>query len=670
MITFLEKRPKSLLRRFVNQVLLLLLGVTLMAPSPIHAGQILDAQITPLPGGGLQLTWPTCLRHCYRMEASPDLTNWLDCGLNVKGTGGPVSYGVSNTADEFFYRVRDLFMTLPSPDQQLCLIDGVCFAFTVDGLPPTLDKIRIFQRPYAASGPPAAWALIGCVQGFEVRRGVKYAAGSTVWLPTAQGTYEVKAEAVTDDGTILAAEQRRLFVIPNVLPTVTITGLLSNPLDPDQMERFNTTTSFGAPVRRVEFFDNGVSMGVDVGAPFGDIMDGGFEYPLLKGSPAGRHEFTAVAYDARGQAGPASAPFVVYKTTGNSRPVISTVPSGELSVIQGQSVNIPFTVSDPDGPNMVRTVWVYTADSYIGPKASVNIPSVGTVPSSVTLPTSASPTNVNYYPPGPHLFRLQAEDDTHLSYFKYVRVNITSAAGPGTNPATLAPALADPASVTLTNPVFTGPWGSSRQFTGGLASGLAMNSGLVLTTGLASLWNSGPGEYMRYDWHSPGDTAVGDRVTASFTHDAAVLEFDVVCLNGQLELDTQFASDEYTDGIQSLQNGFVLTVDGVLVSLLPDCSGTPSANTVHPYVEGDGDGPYPAINEHLYLSVPQDVTITDPVHSVAFNGLIAPLKVRALVAPGSTHHVRLSIADKNLVGSLTSAIFLRAGSLRSVVPHL
>ena len=85
-------------------------------------------------------------------------------------------------------------------------------------------------------------------------------------------------------------------------------------------------------------------------------------------------------------------------------------------------------------------------------------------------------------------------------------------------------------------------------------------------------------------------------MTGNTTFDAAVLEFDVFCSNGQLELIYQFGSEEYEEWVGDFNDGFMATVDGVLVTLVPDCSDIVAVNSIHRQI-----GTLAAINDHLYL---------------------------------------------------------------------
>jgi len=217
--------------------------------------------------------------------------------------------------------------------------------------------------------------------------------------------------------------------------------------------------------------------------------------------------------------------------------------------------------------------------------------------------------------------------------------------------------------------LFTGSQVSSDEFVAGFNSGLQMNSGVLLTTGLFSLWNGGN----IYDNAGQNNTQQGDadlenRVTGEKTIDATALEFDVFSLNGQLELVYQFGSEEYKEFVGAFNDGFMATIDGVLVTLVPDCSDIVAVNSVHPYI----DASFPAINEHLYLDndldIDPSVTLANQPVKVEYDGMTIRLKAHAFVTPNTSHRIKIVIGDVN-DGALDSGLFIGESSVRSINPQ-
>jgi hypothetical protein len=203
---------------------------------------------------------------------------------------------------------------------------------------------------------------------------------------------------------------------------------------------------------------------------------------------------------------------------------------------------------------------------------------------------------------------------------------------------------------------------------------LEIDSGALLTSGSFAIWNAGDdssneeGMGERDDVNfglnneEPGDPELEDRVSGDATFDASVLEFDVFCSNGQLELVYQFGSEEYEEFVGSFNDGFMATVDGVLVTLVPDCSDIVAVNSVNS-VE--------PINEHLYLDDDLDIDpkvspANQPVQ-VEYDGMTIRLRAHVFVTPNTTHRVKLVIADVN-DDQLDSGLFIGASSVRTITP--
>ena len=118
---------------------------------------------------------------------------------------------------------------------------------------------------------------------------------------------------------------------------------------------------------------------------------------------------------------------------------------------------------------------------------------------------------------------------------------------------TLVANIVDPATVVPSNESFTGIEASSGEFQDGDASGLEMDNGVLLTSGLFHLWDDGLDiEFADENQDSgftnykeAGDPEMECLVAGTFTRDAAILQFDAFCQNSQLEIEYQFGSEEY-----------------------------------------------------------------------------------------------------------------------------
>jgi hypothetical protein len=101
--------------------------------------------------------------------------------------------------------------------------------------------------------------------------------------------------------------------------------------------------------------------------------------------------------------------------------------------------------------------------------------------------------------------------------------------------------------------------------------------------------------------------------------DAAVLEFDVFCDNGQFELEFQFGSEEYVEFVFDevlpgcFNDSFLVLVDDVVVSLTPDCTDIVAVISIHPAITEEESDPnclqedLAALRGHLYLDDDDDI---------------------------------------------------------------
>ncbi len=642
-----------------------LLAVAALAQQPIKVGIVGAA-------ANHELSWSTNLNFNYQVQASPNLVTWVDTGIAEPGTGSTITYGLMSTADKMFYRIRETadpynggFLVLPTHHQELDLVDGVVFAFDLDALSTVPAKIRIYQREYESGDP---WEQIGDITEFAERKGVKFVRGSVVWIPSAEGDYEVQAVAIDGTGTTMASAVRRVLVGANQPPVITIT---SGPTTPSSIPRAavfqtNVTDPDGDTITRVEFYGNGVLIGTDWEAPFGNLIQDleGMTYDLLRGT----HQITAKAYDSRGAVGETASPFAVNITGGNARPTLDvTSPVGTLIVQQGQNVTIDYDVTDPDGLGDIYEVRAYNRRSFY------------TVADN-SSPFTSLVMNTTGWEPGTHPIVVKALDfQGGYSYLQTFNVYVRTTTGQ-TFAEKLVANITDGVSVAASNEVFVGAEGAAGEFDDGLASGLQMDEGILLSTGLFSTWNGGNLEGGKsYPWSLPGDARLRDRLSGGNptdeTHDAASLEFDLFCEHGQLEFEFQFGSEEYLEYVEDFNDGFLILVNDTIVSLLPSGEDIISVDTVHAFVSAEIselDRDIPAKNEHLYLSNDDDIKPTvnpsDYYRLVEYDGMTVKLRGHVLVEPGKTHRVRLVIADAR-DQILDAAILAEKNSMRTIKPE-
>jgi VPDSG-CTERM motif len=170
--------------------------------------------------------------------------------------------------------------------------------------------------------------------------------------------------------------------------------------------------------------------------------------------------------------------------------------------------------------------------------------------------------------------------------------------------------------------------GASGTFTGGLSAGIGIESGLILTTGLAS-------------------NAVGPNTTGSITGPGttSTLSFSFSTLGGDLFFNYVFASEEYNEFVNSAFNDkFKFNLDGVNIALLPGTSIPVEIDTVNL-----------GANPSLYNN---NDTGT---FNIQYDGFTDVLTAKALGLSPGTHTIVLTIFD---VGdsALDSAVFIQGNS--------
>ena len=163
--------------------------------------------------------------------------------------------------------------------------------------------------------------------------------------------------------------------------------------------------------------------------------------------------------------------------------------------------------------------------------------------------------------------------------------------------------------------------------------------------------------------------------TGNSTLDAAAIDFNVVNLNGQLEIVYQFGSEEYleyvSDNVECFNDSFLVLVNGRTTSLLPDCSDIVAVQSIHPHITAGVNHPclsedLESINEFLYIN---DSEIDSTATKVEYDGLTEWLKIHVLVSPNIVCNIRVIISDVN-DSVFDSSIFLQTGSIKTIYPSL
>ncbi|HZI67662.1 MAG TPA: choice-of-anchor L domain-containing protein [Thermoanaerobaculia bacterium] len=220
-----------------------------------------------------------------------------------------------------------------------------------------------------------------------------------------------------------------------------------------------------------------------------------------------------------------------------------------------------------------------------------------------------------------------------------------------TTPQQLAQLLAGPG-VTVSNVTYTGANIAGGTFSGGLADGLGIDSGVMLTSGNVAN-GIGPNNQDGATTCNelPGDPALDALLAGeTTTEDATVLEFDFVPSTNTVSFRYVFASEEYNEFVNSINDIFAFFIDGQNVALIPGTTTPVSINTVNL-----------GVNSNFYRNNdPSDLGIPTPF-ATQFDGFTTVLTATATLTPNVSHHIKLVIADASDC-VLDSAVFLQAGS--------
>jgi hypothetical protein len=229
----------------------------------------------------------------------------------------------------------------------------------------------------------------------------------------------------------------------------------------------------------------------------------------------------------------------------------------------------------------------------------------------------------------------------------------------------LANTILGPGIELVGNATYMGADAASGLFRGGLAAGIGIESGIIMTCGLAT--NALPpnnNNAITFDNGMPGDAdllavlqAADPEATNLTTNNAAVLEFTFTSSGGNLFFNFVFASEEYFEFVNSQFNDiFAFFLDGTNIALIPGATRPVSINNVN------GGNPIgtDASNPQLYKS-------NDPCQpggapfTIQYDGFTNVFTARALNAGSGTHTIKIALADAG-DSALDSAVFIEAGS--------
>lgn len=226
--------------------------------------------------------------------------------------------------------------------------------------------------------------------------------------------------------------------------------------------------------------------------------------------------------------------------------------------------------------------------------------------------------------------------------------------------------------ISISNVTLIGTTNQQGTFSDGIAAGIGIDSGVILTSGNVS--NALPPNNSDSQGTSTG-TGSDAQLTALSgfsTFDKNILEFDFTTTTGDLFFSYVFASEEFNEYTNSTVNDvFGFFVDGVNIALVPGTSTPVSINTVNcGYSSG---GALPGSNpENCDKFNNNDLQNGGPLFAIEYDGFTDVFLASALNLGAGTHHIKLAIADAG-DSVYDSAVFLKAGSFSgddpAVVPE-
>lgn len=236
-------------------------------------------------------------------------------------------------------------------------------------------------------------------------------------------------------------------------------------------------------------------------------------------------------------------------------------------------------------------------------------------------------------------------------------------------PVELAQSLVGPG-VAVENVTFNGAVGSTGSFDFSDPKDVGFGKGILLSSGsAASVVGPNLSDSTSTDFGSPGDADL-DALSGFPTFDAAVLEFDFIPTANQVVFYYAFASDEYSEWVNTPYNDvFAFYVNGTNHAVVRQIAGDPSSPFVPVAVNNINnsnpvqDPPPPPMRPDLFRANDYIPDGTSAIN-LELDGITTVLTFQAPVIPDEVNHMKLAIADAS-DPIYDSAVFIQAGSLVS-----
>jgi hypothetical protein len=229
------------------------------------------------------------------------------------------------------------------------------------------------------------------------------------------------------------------------------------------------------------------------------------------------------------------------------------------------------------------------------------------------------------------------------------------------DPVSLSGKIAGPGiSIVDGSETYTGSAVAAGTFINGSSIGLAIDEGIIMTTGHAG-YAKLPNTFVKASWASsePGDSDLDAlfEEPGYTTQDASVLEFDFTATKSTVYVYYVFASDEYHEFVGGGYDdifAFFIGKKGEAsnnIALIPGNSGeTVSVDNIN-------------LNKHAEIFVDNDVNGPNPpavTYTIEYDGFTYALCAKySNIVPGDTYHIKLAIADTN-DKSIDTAVLITA----------
>lgn len=205
---------------------------------------------------------------------------------------------------------------------------------------------------------------------------------------------------------------------------------------------------------------------------------------------------------------------------------------------------------------------------------------------------------------------------------------------------------------------YRGVNGQAGLFSGGIAAGIGLDSGIILTTGLArNAEGPNQSEATTNNLGTGGDEDL-ESLVGFDVYDANLLEFSFFSDGGDFSFNYVFASEEYTEFVNStFTDVFGFFVDGINIATLD--GEAVSLNTINCGIDGVSTGP----NCDLY----NNNEPANDTFDIEYDGFTDVLTASINGLSAGMHTMKLAVGDV-ADGTLDSAVFIEAGSFSSEPP--